>query len=43
MGSNIANWRKWNEVVDATFQMTDFIQEVYLVLYMHQQSGGVNM
>lgn len=43
MESKTANWRKLNEVVGATCQMTDFIQEVYFVLYMHQLSGSVNM
>lgn len=43
MESNTANWRNLNGVVGATCQMTDFIQKVYLVLYMHQQSSSVNV
>lgn len=43
MESNTANWRKLNEVVGSACQMTDFIQEIYLVLYMHLQSASVNM
>lgn len=43
MENNSANWRKLNKAVGATWQMTNLLQEIHVVLYMHQQTSSINV